>query len=453
MGSDQFSLPYLGALARTLLDRIVASGAAGVDGRDADDWVLSRLIELKYAAGSTLDDTVFVCTPAGRHRWQIEILADGERAAAALRRQIIRHRLDERFTRLGINTSTALTAPSPAEPRHHRDMPELWSAPLQRKVRLSSALATVFAASAAALVVFSASIQPQEMRDWFFPSMPHAQTMLVGAPAAAAVAALVDLHAEEAPGLASDSGNVAPASSRRTASIDSNASGQKKGYDTITDLAQVGEAGRKGSSVVDAAWPNGGAILSWAVTARALIDGAVSKSDQIGADLATGIERFRSSAAMLIGSAMSESGQIAIDVTISVENSFKSRAAVLQHALVDMARTVFAGGSLTQQVRDDAPAPVTPAREPASEPEQPAVLQPAFASQTEVEEARAAIVYATPSEGVTAKGPTARGSEANADPQHAIVERLNRLSLAAARRGEAWRPNRLSDVAETGHRP
>ena len=114
MGADQF-LPHLGAQARVLLDRIVASGDAGVGGRDTDDWVLSRLIELRYVEESTLDDTAFVCTPAGRHRWRIEILADEERAAIALCRQLIRHRLDERFTRLGIDTSTALTTPySPA---------------------------------------------------------------------------------------------------------------------------------------------------------------------------------------------------------------------------------------------------------------------------------------------------------------------------------------------------
>ena len=195
MGAGQFLLPYLGAQPRSLLNRIVASGAAGMNRRDADDWALSRLIELGYVEESPVDDTAFVCTPAGRHRWQMEILADEERDAIVLRRQLIRQRVDERFSRLGINRSTALTtAYSPTEPR-------LWSSPPQTKMRWSSVLATVFAAAAAALLVISTNAQPREVLDWPFQPTLHAavvradqpkanveQTALVAAPAAASVA-------------------------------------------------------------------------------------------------------------------------------------------------------------------------------------------------------------------------------------------------------------------------
>lgn len=81
MGADQYLLPRLGAQARILLDRFVASGAGGVDRRDTDDWVLSRLVQLRYVEESTLGDTTFVCTAAGRHRWQIEMMADERRGA------------------------------------------------------------------------------------------------------------------------------------------------------------------------------------------------------------------------------------------------------------------------------------------------------------------------------------------------------------------------------------
>ena len=197
MGADQYLLPHLGAQARILLDRFVASGAAGVRGRDADDWVLSRLIQLRYVEESTVDDTVFVCTAAGRHRWRIEMMADERRGATALHRQLIRRRLDERFIRLGINTSTALMAiDSPPEPRLHRRVPAPWNPPPQVKMRLSSPLAAVFAATAVALVVISASPDPQEGWDWLIAPQHYSavlaaqlkanagQTVLVGLPAA-----------------------------------------------------------------------------------------------------------------------------------------------------------------------------------------------------------------------------------------------------------------------------
>ena len=443
MGAGQFLLPYLGAQPRSLLNRIVASGAAGMNRRDADDWALSRLIELGYVEESPVDDTAFVCTPAGRHRWQMEILADEERDAIVLRRQLIRQRVDERFSRLGINRSTALTtAYSPTEPR-------LWSSPPQTKMRWSSVLATVFAAAAAALLVISTNAQPREVLDWPFQPTLHAavvradqpkanveQTALVAAPAAASVAVPVDLLVKEAPGRAAVSADVAPASTQRAASI----------YQTQQDasvpngtLAQVEGSGREGSAVVDAASPDGRAIVNSAVTAVALIDAAVSETDQIGTDLVTGVERrFRATAAALINSAMSESGQIATECTAGVERRIRSIAAVLLHAIAAMGRAVSAQDAVTQQVRNDAPTPVAPGTEPPSEREQPAMLQPANASLVGTESAQAGVVHATPGGRVTSKGPVA-----NVDPQNAVVEQLNKLSLAAARRGEAWRPNRL----------
>ena len=427
-------------MARILLDRIVASGAAGVDRRDTDHWVLSRLIELRYVEESTLADTVFVCTPAGRHRWRIEIVADEERDAFALRRQLIRQRLDKRFSKLGIETSTALvTAYSPAEPRLHSGMPALWSTPPQTKMRWSSALATAFAAAAAALVVISANTEPQEMRDWLFPPRPHVaalpahqpkadvkQAVLVAAPA---VAAPAYRHAEQAPRHAVVSADAAAASTQRAVSISTIAPSRKKGDDITSQagqnvsvpeaaLAKADEAGRKGSTVVAAAPPDRGAILNSVVTAAAPIDAAVRVD-----------------------------GHIATDLTTAVERSFRSLAAVLLHALADLRETVSTRDAVIQQVHDDAPAPLAPATEPASQGEQPATLQPALAPHTETPRAT---VHATPGGRATARDPAARGGEADADSQHAVVERLNRLSLAAARRGEAWRPDRLGDAAETG---
>jgi len=490
-------------MARILLDRIVASGAAGVDRRDTDHWVLSRLIELRYVEESTLADTVFVCTPAGRHRWRIEIVADEERDAFALRRQLIRQRLDKRFSKLGIETSTALVvAYSPAEPRLHSGMPALWSTPPQTKMRWSSALATAFAAAAAALVVISANTEPQEMRDWLFPPRPHVaalpahqpkadvkQAVLVAAPA---VAAPADRHAEQAPRHAVVSADAAAASTQRAASISIIAPSRKKGDDITSQagqnvsvpkaaLAKVDEAGRERSTVVAAAPPDRGAILNSVATAAAPVEAAPPDRGAILNSVATAAAPVEAAppdrgailnsvataaapvevappdrgailnsvvtAAAPIDAAVRVDGHIATDLTAAVERGFKSLAAVLLHAFADLRETVSTRGAVIQQVHDDAPAPLAPATEPPSQGEQPATLQPALAPHTETPRA---IVHATPGGRATARDPAARGGEADADSQHAVVERLNGLSLAAARRGEAWRPDRLGDVAETG---
>lgn len=416
MGADQFLLPHLGAQARILLDRIVASGADGVDRRDTVEWVLSRLIDLRYVEQSPLNDMVFVCTPAGRHRWQMEILADDQRDAAALRRQLIRHRLDKRFNRLGISTSTALTAYSPVEPRLHRRAPAEPRA--ETKVRLASVLAVLFAATAVALVVVSASAEPQDVRDWLFPPTLHAaaapgdppkanaeQAALVAAPVPATVPAAVDPLNEEAPGRVVVSADAASSDDRT--------------------------------------------VIYAAVTASALIGSVVQDSGQIATGLARGIEHvFRSTAAALIDSVASESGQFTTDLRTGVERGFRSSAAVLLPAIADLGRPVFAPDAVAQQAHDAVPAPVAPAAGSPSEREQPATRQPAIAPRTASD--RAAIVPVTPDERAIAKAPTARAGEARLDPQHSVVERLNLLSLAAARQGQVWRPNSPVDVAETG---
>ena len=497
MDADPLLLPHLGAQARILLDRIVASGADGVDRRDTPEWVLSRLIDLRYVEESALDDTAFVCTPAGRHRWQIEILADSQRNAAALRRQLIRHRLDERCSRLGIDASTALTtAYSPSELRLHHCAPARSGPRPETKTRLASALATLFAAAAAALVVTFGSTEPQDVQDWLFPPTQHAaaapvdtpkanaeqgslvaapvaatvtapidppiaiadlaalvaapvaatvtapvdppiaiaeRAALVAAPVVATVTAPVDLHTEETPGRAVVSADATPALTRQSAavSLDTIAPSDKHGYNGITyqpeqDVripegtpAKVEDAGRAGSAVAHAASPDDGAIQNAAVAAAALI-----------------------------GSAVSESGRIATDLAAGVERGFMPIAAALLHAVADTERPVSARDAVTHQAHDDLPAPVAPATEPPSERGQPATLQPAIASDTVVD--RAAVIRAAPDQRVTAKGPAARAGNADVDPQHAVVERLNLLSLSAARRGDAWRPNGTGGTAETG---
>jgi hypothetical protein len=463
VGADQYLLPHLGAQARILLDRFVASGAAGVSGRDADDWVLSRLIQLRYVEESTVDDTIFVCTAAGRHRWQIEMMADERRGATALHRQLIRRRLDERFTRLGIDTSTALMAIDlPPEPRLHRRVPAPWNPPPQATMRLSAPLAAVFAATAFALVVISAAADPQEGWHWLFVPKPHAaavlaarkvntgQAALVGT-RAAAVAAPVDRRTDEASRHAVASADAAPVSTQRAASVDTIAWSQKRGYEKTTYQAEQGASVRnrtptkaepasraRSAVVIDAASLSGGTILNSAVTAAALIDVAVSGSGHITTELTTSTKNgVRSAAAALIGAAMSDSERFATDVTAGVERNFKPTAAALLQAAADMGKTISEWGVVTQQVRDDVSTPIAP---PPAESEQQAALQAAFASHTETEPVGADSVHGSPGEHVTAIRPAVRRDKRNVDPQHAAVERLNTLSLAAARHGETWRP-------------
>ena len=461
MGADQYLLPHLGAQARILLDRFVASGGAGVSRRDADDWVLSRLIQLRYVEESAVDDTIFVCTAAGRHRWQIEMMADERRGATAVHRQLIRRRLDERFIRLGIDTSTALMAiDPPPEPRLHRRVPAPWNPPPEAKMRLSAPLAAVFAATAFALVVISAAADPQGVQDWLFAPNPHAAAVLAARNAntgqaagvgmrAAAVAARVDRHTDKAPRYAVAPADAAQVSTQRAASVDVIAWSQKKDYDRSTHQAEQGvsvpndtptkvePAGRARS----AASLGGGTILNSAVTAAALIDVVVSGSGHIATELTTSTENaFRSAAAALIDVAMSDSDQFATDVTAGIERNIKPTAVTLLQAAADMGKTISEWSAVTQQARDDAPTQISPSTEPPAKSERQAVLQPAFAMHTETESVGAASVHASPAEHVTVIGPAARRDKRNVDPQHAAVERLNTLSLAAARHGATWRP-------------
>jgi hypothetical protein len=325
----------------------------------------------------------------------------------------------------------------------------------------------VFAATAAALVVISASPDPQKVWDRLVAVKPHpatvladqpkanaGQTVVVGSSAKAAVAAPVVLHSEKAVGHALEAANAAPVSTQRVASIDTIALGQKRGYGGITyqaeqdvgvpnrTLTRIELAGREGFAVVDAVSPDGEAILNSAVTAAALMDAAVREIGLVAPDLATGTERsFRSTAAALIDTAASESGQIANGVITDIERSFQPIAAALLQVPADIGRTVSRWHAEILQVRDGAPALVVAATEPPSEREQPAELQPALASHTETESLGADSVLASPNERVTATVPAVRRGKANVDPQHAAVERLNTLSLAAAQRGEIWRPN------------
>jgi hypothetical protein len=474
VGADHFLLPHLGARARILLDRIVASGAEGVDKRDADDWALSRLVDLRYAEESRHDDMVFVCTEAGRRRWQTEILADEQRDATALRRQIIRHRLDERFNRLGLGTSTALTtASSPVEPRLHRGVPALTGSPPRMGMRLTSALAALFAAGAAALVVISASTEPQDVQAWLVPAMPHAaaahsesskadttQAPLVAAPAVATVAA----PSANAPATVLSDVTPSPTRQSAAASIDAIVPSGQQGYGgiafqpgqyvSVPDAvpATVENIGRDRLPVSDAASPVDGAFLIAAAAAAARIDFAVSEGGHIAADLATGVEGdVRSITAGMLGSVLSDGGQIATDIAASVGRGFRSIAASLVRVIVDIDRTVPAPGAAIQQARVEVPAVLPPAAEPPSERGQPAPPEPAIASSAESD--RAATVHAVRGERVTAKASPPRAPDATVDPQHAVVERLNLLSLAAARHGQAWRPNGPRDVAETKSLP
>ena len=497
MDSNLLLLPHLGAQARMLLDLIAASGADGVNRRDMPGWVLSRLIDLRYVEESPHSKTVFVCTPAGRHRWQIEIQADEQRNAIALRRQLIRHRLDERCTRLGISTSTALTTVySPVEPRLHHGAPARSRRPTELRMRLMSALAAFYAAAAAALVVIFGSTEPQDVQDWLFPPTLHAtaaaidtpkanaklgslvaapvaatvaapadpptaiaelaalvaapasatvtarvnspmatadRTAPVAAPVVATVTAPVDLHTDEPPGGSVVLADVAPAHTQQSPadSLATIAPSQKHGYGGITyqpeqDVripdgtpATVENPGHTSPALADATAPDDGPIRNAAVTAVALI-----------------------------GSAAREGGRIAYDLTAGVERGLRPIAAALLHAVADMDRPAPAPDTETQQARDEVPAPVAPTKEPPSERGRPVTLQPAIASGTVAD--RAAVVRAVPDQRVTAKGPAARAGNADVDPQHAVVERLNLLSLGAARRGEAWRPNSPGSVAASG---
>ena len=381
----------MGPQARELLDRIVASGAGGVDRRDTDDWVLSRLIDLRYVEERAVNDSAFVCTSAGRYRWQIEMLADERREAMALRRRLIRDRVDERVSNLPLGTSTALTIIyPPMVPRLHGGLTRGTGPLPQPKTQLAFALATLFAATAAALLVIFGSTEPQDVQNWLSPRKLHA----VATPPEIIVSAPIDSHAEEIADAAAVS--TATVSIATVAPIDRH------------DGEQIALSDRSPAQVIDASHDD---------TAVA----ADNADNEVMRDAAV-------TAVALIGSAASTSGQLAVDVMRGVASSFSPIAAALLSA------AAAAPDAPAEPAHDDAPVPVAMLTD---EPTPPATVQPLLAPGPEPD--RVAVVRA-------AKGPPRIG-ESDLDPQHAAVERLNMLSLAAARSGQVWRPNSPHKVA------
>jgi len=380
VGADQLPLPHLGPQARVLLDRIVASGYAGVERRETQDWLLSRLIELRYAEESPLNTSAVVCTQAGRRRWQIEMLADEQRAASEMRRELIRYRVDERLSNFAAGQSTALTITYPPM------TPQLYGGVPQRsprrtlKARLKPALATLFAAAAAALVVLLGDTEPQDRHVWLAPP-PHA----VAAPdvvAKVTVAAIIarppiDRHADDtaATVVPTDVAAVIDAAIARTRPL---------AAVLHRMIADVEQAAPGTSAIADA---------------RVLCDAAIRDAVQATAAVAD--------------ATMRAAQQLAGDLLAGVKAGVRPVAAALLQA-----------ASATEVAVATAPAP---------EPPPVAIAR-----------------ITTPGHTVT-KTPAPHVSED--DSQHAVVERLNALSLAAARRGVAWRPSGARDVAQAGRPP
>jgi hypothetical protein len=229
---------------------------------------------------------------------------------------------------------------------------------------------------------------------------------------------------------------------------------QPEQYVRVPDamLATTEGAGRKRSPVSDAGSPDDGVLLNAAAAAADLIGSAVRQSSHIAADLTTGVERgVKSIATGMIDSALSESGRMATELATGVERGVSSMTASLLRAIVEMDRAVAAPDGAIQQVRDEGPAPPAPGAESPPERGRQATLWPVSGLGTEP--VRAVVPHARSDERATAKTPAVRTDDTNVDPQHALVERLNLLSLAAARHGQTWRPNSPRDVAETSGLP
>lgn len=387
MGADQLPLPHLGPQARVLLDRIVASGNTGVERRDADDWLLSRLIELRYVEENPLNTSAVVCTSAGRHRWQIEMLADEQRAASAMRRQLIRYRVDERLSNFEARQSTALTiAYPPMTPQLYGGVPQP-SPPRALKTRLKPALATLFAAAAAGLVVALGDTEPQDMHAWLSPPPPRAVAAL---PATPIVAAPVAAHVEAAVAIVQP---PLPVVTRVPASVGTIARAEQIATVIGHTLAKVEDAVPGTSAIADAVTHYDAAIRNAFMTTAALADATMSNARQWAGDLVAGA----------------------------------------RDSVRPIAAAVVQAASATEAPVPGVPAPVATA--PAAEPPPIAI----------------AMAPAAPPGRTPTKAPAARASDD--DTQHVIVERLNALSLAAARRGEAWRPNGPRDVAQTERPP
>ena len=408
MGADQLPLPHLGPQARALLDRIVASGSAGVDRRDTIEWLLSRLIDLRYVEENPLDTSAFVSTSGGRHRWQIEMLADEQRAASAMRRQLIRYRVDERLSNLQTGPSTALVAAyPPMVPRLHGGVPEP-QGPQRVTARLKPALAALFAASAVALVVFLGDTEPQDMQKWLSPPLhvaaspydrPDAHVRAAAAVVAAPISAVVASARAARPAATS----IEPPSHREWFGGIISLHQQLAG---VLDraLAKLEREGSALPAIADVTLPVDMAIRNAAVTAAVLSDSTMSNTSQFGSDLIDGIK-----------------------------SSFRPIAAALLHATADVDRQV-AQDVAPQPAPADVAAPILMPVDAEPAPPAPSPAPPVFVAQ------------ASPDQRPTTKAPS-RASDTFVDPQHAMVERLNALSLAAARLGATWRPNAAHDVA------
>lgn len=116
MSGTGLSLPHLGPQARGLLDRIVGGGQQGVLRDQVAEWVLARLLELGYVEAHPLDSAAVVHTPAGLHRWHIEVLAEERRAGERLRKQLIRQRLEARSSGHAL-VPASRTVPQISDPR------------------------------------------------------------------------------------------------------------------------------------------------------------------------------------------------------------------------------------------------------------------------------------------------------------------------------------------------
>lgn len=171
MSTTALALPHLGPHARSLLDRIVAGGQHGLLRDQADERVLVRLLQLGYVEQHPLDSAAVVPTQAGLRRWRVEVLAEEQRAAERLRKQLIRQRLESRGPAYalvpagspapvrmpsGASTGPAIVAlPALAGP----SAPGEWTGPGARRSRAQALAAMLLAATGLAALVL-ASLGP-----------------------------------------------------------------------------------------------------------------------------------------------------------------------------------------------------------------------------------------------------------------------------------------------------
>ncbi len=510
MGADQFLLPRLGAEVRVLLDRIVTAGDIGVDSRDAHDWALSRLIELRYVEESSINDTAFVCTSAGRYRWEIEILADEQRKANALQRQVIRQRVDERFSRLGLGTSTALAVCSPM-PRLHSGVP---ARPWRAQGTWKAALAALFAAASVALVAVIGSTEPQDLRDWLFPPTLHTavapvdaskasteQTVVIAAPITAPVdapkasaeptalvappvAATVTTPADAPKASAERTAMVAaPAAATGAASVDAPIANVERtelvaAHVPVTHTAPVDPDTGQAPATAVISTTAAPALTQQAVAAT--IDTTAPRhkgGHDTAIDQPAQDTRVPSATLAKVGDDGRE-GNAAVD-RASPDDGGNWNAAATAAALIDsvvsdgreiatdlttdveggfrlIAAAVLRAVADTNRSGSAGDAATQQARDDSPAPAAPATEPPSERGQSATlrpaiasgaASSRGGIVHAMAEQRVTAKVPAAHAGRADDDAQHAAVEQLNALSLSAARRGDVWRPDSPGIVA------